>query len=80
MSALELQSIAAGDILVTLVHVEGSANRQPGAQLVVRDGTPLVGAVSGGCLERDIARQARKFLESGERLIQYDTRGFCGGL
>lgn len=74
MSALELQSMSSGDILVTLVHVEGSAYRQPGAQLVVRNGTPLIGAVSGGCLERDIARQARKFLESGERLIQYDTR------
>lgn len=74
MSALELQSISAGDILVTLVHVEGSAYRQPGAQLVVRGGAPLIGSVSGGCLERDIARQARKFLESGERLVQYDTR------
>lgn len=66
--------MSAGDILVTLVHVEGSAYRQPGAQLVVRRGAPLVGAVSGGCLERDIARQAYKFLASGERLVQYDTR------
>lgn len=45
--------------LATVVRVEGSSYRRPGARLLVpRDG-PAVGLISGGCLEEEAARLAR---------------------
>ncbi len=38
--------------LATVVHVEGSSYRRPGARMLVTDDGQLTGAISGGCLER----------------------------
>ena len=49
--------------LATVVSVRGSSYRRPGARLLVpADGAP-VGLISGGCLEDEAARLARKALE-----------------
>jgi xanthine dehydrogenase accessory factor len=37
--------------LATVVHVEGSSYRRPGARMLVTDDGMLTGAISGGCLE-----------------------------
>ena len=43
--------------LATLVKVEGSAYRRPGARmLITSDGQ--VGTISGGCLESDVVRRS----------------------
>ncbi|HEV7381586.1 MAG TPA: XdhC family protein, partial [Dyadobacter sp.] len=39
--------------LATVVHVEGSSYRRPGARMLVTDDGQLTGAISGGCLEGD---------------------------
>lgn len=60
--------------LATLVHVEGSSYRQPGARLLV-DGEErvLAGAISGGCLEGDVAARARDVCASGApTVVRYD--------
>ena len=47
--------------LATVVEVEGSAYRRPGARMLVTEDGQLTGAISGGCLEgnaRQCARQA----------------------
>ena len=45
--------------LATVVRVEGSSYRRPGARLLVpREGRPI-GLISGGCLEDEAARLAR---------------------
>lgn len=44
--------------LVTVVQAWGSAPRQAGAMLVLRDDGRLVGSVSGGCIEDDLQRKA----------------------
>ena len=45
--------------LATLVRVEGSSYRQPGARLLVdAEHRVLAGAISGGCLEGDVAARA----------------------
>jgi len=59
--------------LVTLVGVDGSSYRRPGARLLVaRDGS-TVGAISGGCLETEIAKKARWVTRSGAILEQFST-------
>jgi xanthine/CO dehydrogenase XdhC/CoxF family maturation factor len=59
--------------LVTLVRVEGSSYRRPGARLLVaRDGS-TVGAISGGCLEAEIAKKARWVTRGGATVERFST-------
>ncbi len=44
--------------LATVVALEGSSYRQPGARMLVHEDGSLVGAISGGCLEGDARRKA----------------------
>ena len=62
--------------LATLVGVDGSSYRQPGARLLVdADGRVLAGAISGGCLEGDVAARAGAVCESGiAATLVYDLR------
>lgn len=62
--------------LATLVQVDGSSYRQPGARLLVdAEGRILAGAISGGCLEGDVAARAAEVCASGEaRRLRYDLR------
>lgn len=60
--------------LATVVHVEGSSYRRPGARMLVTEDGQLTGAISGGCLEGDALRKALLVMERGEnRLVTYDT-------
>lgn len=60
--------------LATLVGVEGSSYRRPGARLLLlADGTRL-GSISGGCLEDDIVLRAQRVLATGRpETAVYDT-------
>jgi xanthine/CO dehydrogenase XdhC/CoxF family maturation factor len=61
--------------LATVVRVTGSSYRQPGAKLLVTGTGELTGSVSGGCLERDLVRQALLAIEnSTPALVRYDSR------
>jgi len=62
--------------LATLCMVEGSSYRQPGARLLVDvEGRVLAGAVSGGCLEGDVAAHAAAVCERGApKRLTYDLR------
>lgn len=62
--------------LATLVQVEGSSYRQPGARLLVdAKSRVLAGAVSGGCLEGDVAARAAAVCSSGRAVkLTYDLR------
>ena len=44
-------------VLATLVRVEGSSYRRPGARMYIHS-TGYAGAISGGCLEGDAVRKA----------------------
>lgn len=62
--------------LATIVSVEGSAYRRPGARMLMTAGGHTTGTISGGCLERDVLERAAQVLESRAALIvEYDTRG-----
>jgi xanthine/CO dehydrogenase XdhC/CoxF family maturation factor len=60
--------------LATLVNVEGSSYRRPGARLLLlRDGT-RIGSISGGCLEEDVLERAQRVLVTGRpETAVYDT-------
>ena len=47
-------------LLVTVVKTWGSSPRPPGALLAVREDGQVVGSVSGGCIEDDIAELSRR--------------------
>lgn len=60
--------------LATVVHVEGSSYRRPGARMLVTEDGVLTGAISGGCLEGDALRKALLAInENKNRLVTYDT-------
>ncbi|WP_165822027.1 XdhC family protein [Hymenobacter edaphi] len=60
--------------LATVVEVEGSAYRRPGARMLVTDDGQLTGAISGGCLEGDARQRARQALQRRQpALVTYDT-------
>ena len=58
--------------LFTVVQTWGSAPRLPGAILVVREDGHLIGSVSGGCIEDDLADKARnQALPNTPSLMEY---------
>ncbi len=60
--------------LATLVKVEGSSYRRPGARLLLLPDDTRLGSISGGCLEEDIMERARRVLASGKpELAVYAT-------
>ena len=60
--------------LATLVKVEGSSYRRPGARLLLLPDDTRLGSISGGCLEEDVMERARRVLDSGKpELAVYDT-------
>ncbi|RBL88821.1 XdhC family protein [Chitinophaga flava] len=60
--------------LATVVHVDGSAYRQPGARMLITENGALTGAISGGCLEGDALRKAQlAMLQQQPMLVTYDT-------
>ena len=62
-----------GAVLATVVRVRGSAYRRPGARMLLDGNVWLAGAVSGGCLESDVAKKALWRTESGPTLVTYDA-------
>jgi xanthine/CO dehydrogenase XdhC/CoxF family maturation factor len=59
--------------LVTLVRVQGSSYRRTGARLLVASDGSSVGAISGGCLEAEVARKARWTARSGAIVERFST-------
>lgn len=61
--------------LATVFHVRGSAYRREGTRMVIEANGNWFGNISGGCLEGDILRKAKKVIETGKSvLVTYDTR------
>jgi xanthine dehydrogenase accessory factor len=70
--------------VATVVATRRSAPRPVGAKLVVYESGRLLGSVSGGCVESDVAAQAMEVIAGGEpRLITYgitDDQAWTVGL
>ncbi len=60
--------------LATVIKIEGSSYRRPGAKLLIEDGGATLGGVSGGCLEADVREVGLAALKDGHcRLRHYET-------
>lgn len=60
--------------LATVVKVDGSAYRRPGARMLVTEDGELTGAISGGCLEGDALRKAQAVIfQQKSIIVTYDT-------
>ena len=60
--------------LATVIDIEGSAYRRPGAKMLILEDGAMFGSVSGGCLEADVREVALSVMRTGEpRLLHYDT-------
>lgn len=61
-------------VLATVVHVEGSAYRRPGARMWIGADGKRIGSISGGCLESDVSKKAAWWTSGGQPVVRvYDT-------
>jgi xanthine dehydrogenase accessory factor len=61
-------------VLATVVHLEGSSYRRPGARMLVSEVGEITGAISGGCLEGDALEKAMLAMSQQQaRIVTYDT-------
>ncbi|KAA3620274.1 MAG: XdhC/CoxI family protein [Flavobacterium sp.] len=62
-------------VLATVVDLDGSSYRKPGVRMLIAENGQMTGAVSGGCVEKDIARNAESVFKDGEAVMMtYDGR------
>jgi xanthine dehydrogenase accessory factor len=61
-------------VIATVVDVQGSSYRLPGAKMLILGSGETFGTVSGGCLEADVMERARQVMDSNHsQLFTYDT-------
>ena len=74
LESLRQLPAGASAVLATLVAVEGSSYRRPGARLLILPDGRRVGAVSGGCLEADLCERAAGLRPASQpEVITYNT-------
>jgi xanthine/CO dehydrogenase XdhC/CoxF family maturation factor len=62
-------------VLATVVDLKGSSYRKPGVRMLILENGKMIGAVSGGCVEKDILRQSSSVFKSGiAKMMTYDGR------
>lgn len=62
-------------VFVSVVALDGSSYRRPGVRMSIREDGMMVGAVSGGCVEKEILRQSESVFRDGiPKLMVYDGR------
>jgi len=75
------QSGAGTHVLATVVKVEGSAYRRPGARMLVAEQGERIGTISGGCLESEVSKKAWWLTANGQPSVQrYSTATDDGDL
>ena len=74
-SAKIAQSKGIKTVLASVVSLDGSSYRRPGVRMSVQENGKMIGAVSGGCVEKEILRQAQHvFKTNSSILMEYDGR------
>ncbi len=62
-------------VLVTLVSLNGSSYRKPGVRMMITQSGQMIGAVSGGCVEKEIKIQAQEVFQTHQpKMMTYDGR------
>ncbi len=76
----ELEAAGADYVLATVVAVEGSSYRKPGARMLLAQDGRRAGTVSGGCLEAAVAKKAWWLTGDGPVVERYSTLDDDGDL
>ncbi|MBN1368532.1 MAG: XdhC family protein [Dehalococcoidales bacterium] len=73
-------------VLATVINSTGSAPRNAGAKMLIKEDGSFIGTVGGGKLEHDVLRKAPEILKTGRsEIIHFDLSGkepdgmICGG-
>lgn len=62
-------------VLASVVSLDGSSYRKPGVRMSIQSDGKMIGAVSGGCVEKEVLRQSESVFETGlPKLMVYDGR------
>ena len=71
----KVQQAGVKGVLASVVALKGSSYRRPGVRMLLLENGIMVGAVSGGCVEKEIIRQADSVFQSGvPKVMVYDGR------
>ena len=69
------QKVGKKAVLATVVALEGSSYRRPGVRMLILEDGAMVGAVSGGCVEKEVYRQATSVFKTNiPKVMTYDGR------
>lgn len=62
-------------VMATLVALEGSSYRKPGVRMLLTEDGTMTGALSGGCVEREIQKQSESVFQTSQpKMMTYDGR------
>jgi xanthine/CO dehydrogenase XdhC/CoxF family maturation factor len=73
--ALLAKSQGIKSVLASVVALDGSSYRKPGVRMLILENGKMVGAVSGGCVEKEILLQSETVFNTREaKMMTYDGR------
>ncbi|SEQ55803.1 Xanthine and CO dehydrogenase maturation factor, XdhC/CoxF family [Hyunsoonleella jejuensis] len=62
-------------VLASVVDLDGSSYRRPGVRMLIMEDNTMIGAVSGGCVEKEVLLQAQSVFKTGQsKMMTYDGR------
>ncbi len=72
---ISAEKIGLKAVIATVVALDGSSYRRPGVRMMITENGHMTGAVSGGCVEKEIVKQAASVFKTGKaKIITYDGR------
>jgi xanthine dehydrogenase accessory factor len=72
---ISAEKIGLKAVIATVVALDGSSYRRPGVRMMITENGHMTGAVSGGCVEKEIWKQAASVFKTGKaKMITYDGR------
>ena len=72
---LRANIIGLKSVIATVIALEGSSYRRPGVRMMIDSSGQMTGAVSGGCVEKEILKQSETVFKTGvPKIMTYDGR------
>ncbi len=69
------QNLGLQSVIATVVALNGSSYRRPGVRMLITENGNMIGAVSGGCVEKEILKQSFSVFKTGmSKVMTYDGR------
>ena len=75
LHGLEAKNNNIKSVLASVVALDGSSYRRPGVRMLILENGQMIGAVSGGCVEKEILLQSETVFKTGKPIIMtYDGK------